>query len=488
MIGRKKKNEKLNGQNEKMKKSERNKELAVITYIFLGIFMLLMGYFVYFNVFVSEEVINSPYNARQDVFEDRIVRGDILTNDGTVVAKTEVSSDGNQTRVYPYGNVFAHVIGYASKGKSGIESLGNFSLLRSHAFFLEKMYNEFKKEKNKGDSVVSTLLLDVQQTAYDALGDLNGAVIAIEPSTGKILAMVSKPDFNPNEIDNIWDSLVSSEDSTSTVLLNRATQGLYPPGSTFKILTTLEFLRENKNASDYTFDCQGSLTKDGVTINCYKGSVHGSVDLITSFAKSCNTSYANIGLTLNNTKFKGLCESLLFNQKLPFELPYKKSSFVLSKKSDTSEIMQTAIGQGKTQVTPLHMAMITSAIANDGELMVPYLIDSTQNYSGVSVKKNKPVSYGKLLTEKEAGIIQEYMENVVTNGTAKTLAGQSYQAAGKTGSAEFSNVKGESHSWFVGYANKGEKEIALAVIAEGAGAGSEYAVPIAKKIFDSYFN
>lgn len=449
--------------------------------------MLLMAYFVYFNVFVSEDVINSSYNARQDTFADRIVRGSILTSDGTVIAKTTVSDDGTETREYPYANVFAHVVGYASKGKSGIESLGNFSLLRSHAFFLEQMINEFKEEKNVGDNVVTTLDLEAQQVAYDALGSYDGAVVAIEPSTGKILAMVSKPDFDPNEIDSIWDSLVS-DDSSNSVLLNRATQGLYPPGSTFKIVTTLEYLRENNDASKYTFDCQGSLTKDDVTINCYNGNVHGTEDLITSFAKSCNTSYANIGLGLNINKYRNLCDSLLFNQELPIDLPYKKSSFVLSKKSDTSEIMQTAIGQGKTQVTPLHMALITSAIANDGELMEPYLIDHTENYNGVSVKEYKPVSYGNLISEKESKQIQKYMDNVVANGTASALSGQSYEAGGKTGSAEFGNVKGQSHAWYVGYANKGDKEIAIAVIVEGAGAGSEYAVPIAKQVFDSYFN
>lgn len=488
MISRKKKREKQSEVREKKKKTIKNTEFAVVTYVFLGIFMLLMGYFAYFNAFVSEDVISSSYNTRQDTFADRIIRGSILTNDGTVVAKTSVAENGTETRVYPYGNVFAHVVGYASKGKSGIESIGNFSLLRSHSFFLEKMFNEFKEEKNVGDNVVTTLDLSVQQAAYDALGSFNGAVVAIEPTTGKIIAMVSKPDFDPNEIDVIWDSLVSDTESSNTVLLNRATQGLYPPGSIFKIVTTLEYLRENKDASNYTYDCTGSLTVDDVTINCYKGSVHGEVDLQTSFAKSCNTSYANIGLTLNISNYKELCNTLLFNQELPVSLPYKRSSFALKKGSDTSEIMQTAIGQGRTQVTPIHMALLTGAIANDGVLMQPYLIDHTENYNGVTVKEYKPAVYKTLLSEKESKKIQEFMKNVVTNGTASALSGQSYEAAGKTGSAEFGNEKGQSHAWFVGYAMQGDSTLAVAVIAEGAGAGSEYAVPIAKRVFGAYFN
>lgn len=467
----------------------KNREFVIITYMFVGIFILMMGYFAYFQIFKSEDFINSPYNTRQDKFGEHVVRGSILSSDGKTLAETIVEEDGSETRYYPYGNMFAHAVGYDSNGKSGIESFANFNLLRSHAFFLEQIINGLKDEKNPGDNVITTLDYSVQEVAYNALGDNNGAVVVMEPETGKILAWVSKPDFNPNTIAADWESIISNTDSENSVLLNRVSQGLYPPGSTFKILTTLEYIRENPNFSDYTYDCTGSINKDETEIHCYDNSVHGTEDLKTSFAKSCNASYANIGLSLNKTSFAKLCNNLLFNADIPSAYPYQKSSFVLNEASDTSATMQTAIGQGQTLVTPLHMALITSAIANDGVLMKPYIIDHTENYKGISVKEYNPSTYGTLLNSQEAATMQEFMSYVVSDGTGSKLNGQSYEAAGKTGSAEYSNTKGESHAWFTGYASTEEKgTIVVTVIVEGGGAGSSVAVPIAKQVFDTYFN
>ena len=164
----------------------------------MALFLGMMGYIAYFQAARSEEFIQSPYNARKDSYADRVVRGDILDGQGRVLARTQVSEDGTETREYPYGNMFAHVLGYCDHGKSGLESVENFNLLTSNAFFLEKLKNEFQGQKHKGDSVVTTLNLDLQQAAYDAMGSRKGAVVVMEPSTGKILTMLSKPDFDPN--------------------------------------------------------------------------------------------------------------------------------------------------------------------------------------------------------------------------------------------------------------------------------------------------
>ena len=206
----------------------------------MTLFLVMMGYLVYFNVVRSKEIINSPYNVRMDSLSDRVVRGSILDKNGEVLAETVVAEDGTETRNYPYGDVYAHVVGYDSKGKSGLESVENFDLLTSNAFFVEKIVKEFKEEKNIGDNVVTTLESKLQQAAYDALGDHKGAVVVMEASTGKILAMVSKPTFDPNTISEDWEWLTTDENSS---LLNRATQGAYAPGSTFKLVTTLEYMR-----------------------------------------------------------------------------------------------------------------------------------------------------------------------------------------------------------------------------------------------------
>lgn len=468
-------------------KKNHNREFAVITYMFLGIFLLMMGYFVYFQVFRSEDVINSPYNKRQDTFAEHVVRGEILSSDEKVLAETIVGEDGSETRYYPYGRMFAHAVGYDVNGKSGIESFANFNLLRSHAFFLEQIVNGIQEEKNPGDNVVTTLNYELQEAAYEALGNSNGAVIVMEPSTGKILAMVSKPDYNPNTIAQDWDSIVSDENNS--VLLNRVTQGLYPPGSTFKIFTTLAYIRENHNYSDYSYECTGSITVDDFEIHCAKNIAHGEEDLITSFATSCNASYANIGLQLNQESFAELCDSLMFHTNLPTAYPFMQSRFTLNEESDSAKIMQTAIGQGETLMTPMHLALVTCAIANEGVVMKPYVIDHTENYKGVTVKKYHASAYGAIMTEEEAHLMQEFMEKVVTDGTGSDLNGRNYNAAGKTGSAEYSNTKGESHAWFTGYASNEEMgEIAVTVIVEGGGSGSGTAVPVARAVFDAYFN
>ena len=219
------------------KKRPRNREYTLVSCFFVLIFVSMIGYLIYFNYAKSDDFINSPYNTRQDTFSDRVVRGKIISADEQVLAQTNVYEDGTEERAYPYANIFAHVVGYDTNGKSGLESEANFQLLTSHEFFLNQMKNEFKNQKNTGDSVITTLSADLQSTAYNALGDRRGAVVAIEPSTGKVLVEMSRPDFDPNTISQNWDTLVN--DSNDSSLLNRATNGAYPPGSTFKVVTAI---------------------------------------------------------------------------------------------------------------------------------------------------------------------------------------------------------------------------------------------------------
>lgn len=467
----------------KKKKRARNKEFARVTYVFVALFICMMGYISYFNIVKSRDVIRSPYNARQDSYADRVVRGKILDRTGKVLAQTNVASDGSETREYPYGNMFAHVVGYTAKGKSGLESLENFELLTSNAFFLEKLKTEFQDQKNIGDNVVTTLDVDLQQAAYDALGSNKGAVVVMEPSTGKILAMVSKPDFDPNTVTENWDFLSTDENSS---LLNRATQGQYAPGSTFKVVTLLEYMREEAGYDSYTYDCTGAIDHEGTTIHCFGGKVHGSLTLRDSLAYSCNASFSNIGLSLDVSKFRDTARELLFDEKLPCELPYSTSKFNLDKNSSDADKMMTSIGQGKTQVSPYHMALITSAIANGGILMEPYLVDSVTNYTGSVIEKNKPQKYATLMSSEEAARLKDYMTSVTEYGTASVLSGQSYTAAGKTGTAEYSSDKNKDHSWFIGISNVDNPDLVVSVIIESAD-GAAKAVNVAKQVFNAYY-
>lgn len=464
-----------------------NRNIMILTYLVLAVFLGMILYFGYFLQVTSEEVINNSYNARLDRFSDRIVRGRIVSSDGQVLAETHVGENGDEIRVYPFGTLFAHVVGHSTKGKTGLEGLGNFYLLTSHVNLFEQVINEISDQKNPGDDVVTTLDVGLQQVAYQALGDRRGAVVAIEPDTGKILAMVSKPDYDPNplSLEAAWEGLVDSGNDQGQ-LLNRATQGLYPPGSVFKIVTALEAMGEDPEGYlNYHFDCSGVFHQGDYSIRCYHSTAHGAQDLSLSFANSCNGAFANLGLQLDLDSMYSLAGQLLFNSDLPLPMAYSKSSYQMKNGAGQWEILQTAIGQGRTQVTPIHVAMITSAIANGGTLMKPYAIERVQSAAGEEVKMFLPESYGSLMTAAEAGKLNDLMVRVVREGTGSALRDASYQAAGKTGSAEFETDR-ETHAWFTGYAPADDPQIVVTVIVEEGGSGGRAAAPIARAMFDEY--
>lgn len=471
----------------KKKKSNRltNKEITRVTYMFVTLFIIMAGHLVYFNVFESKDVVNSVYNVRQDLLAERVVRGKILDRNGNVLAETVTAEDGTETREYPYGNLFAHAVGYSVKGKAGIESIQNFNLLTSNAFFVEKLMNEFQGQKNIGDNVVTTLDADLQTAASNAIGDNKGAAVVMEASTGKILAMVSKPSYDANTVAENWETLINDTDSA---LYNRATQGLYTPGSVFKMVTTLAYMRQNPDYAAFLHDCSGEVTENGVTIHCYNSSVHGQETLEDAVANSCNTAFSEIGLGLDIEKWKDTAEDLLFNEELKCDLTSKMSSFSLEKGADTGEIMMTAIGQGKTMVSPYHMALITSAIANGGTLMKPYMVKEIANYKGTLVKKYMPEKYTTLMTSEEASILKSYMESVISYGTGTSLNGQGYTVAGKTGTAEVSMDKNTVHSWFMGFSNVDNPDIVVSVVIENADTSSVTGTGVAKQIFNAYYN
>lgn len=471
---------------QKKRRLGNQREIWITTGFFSAVFLAMLVYLGHFVATNEQEMINNSYNSRQEILLSRNYRGSILSRDGEILAKTNLDEEQNETREYPFKNLFSHIVGFSTKGRMGVEALANYYLINTNTSISNKVANDMAELKNPGDNVYTTLDVQIQQVANEQLDIYKGAIVVTEVSTGKILALVSHPDFDPNEIPEIWEELVESD--SSSVLVNRATQGLYPPGSTFKIITALEYIRENPDSyEDYSFSCNGSYSKDGSKISCYHGANHGTIGFVRSFAKSCNSSFANIGMGLNREAFNQTLEDLLFNQELPLTLNYAKSSANVSDELSTNEMMQTSIGQGKTQITPIHLNMITCAIANGGELMKPYVVDRVENDEGKVVKSFKPSSYGRLISQEEASILTELMTSVVEEGTASKLKGLDYTAAGKTGSAEYNNVKGDSHAWFTGFAPAENPEVCVTIIVEGAGSGGDYAVPMARRIFDAYF-
>ena len=463
-----------------------NKAISFIAIFFTGIIAAMLIYIGWYSYVNKVDFVMNSYNKRASQLQEENTRGSIISSDGVELAYTTTDDDGNEIRNYPYANQFAHVVGYADMGGMGIESSMKYYLINSSSSLSTKASYDDKGLKFPGDNVYTTINASLQILAYYSLGDYNGAVIISDPKTGAILAMVSKPDFDPNTIKADWSSL--SADTKTAALVNRCTQGLYPPGSTFKIVTSLEYIKENPSSyEDYTFTCKGSLSVNGASIKCYHNQVHGTLDFFSSFAKSCNSSYANIGLSLDQDKFADTLNDLLFNQELPVDFPYSQSIATASTNLSDEDKMQLSIGQGATSVSPLHMNMITMAIANGGTLMKPYLVTGVKSADGKSVEEFSPVEYGQLMSADEAEILTDMMEQVVLTGTASGLSGTSYEAVGKTGSAEYSSSSSDSHAWFTGFAPKDDPQICVTIIMEKAGSGGHMAVPVAKRIFDEYF-
>ena len=472
---------------QKKARRKKNRELYLCTAAFLVLFTVMFGYLVCYVTDNHEEFFNNSYNSRQRVLAAQNRRGTIYAADGEVLAQTGTDGEGNEKREYPFKEVFAHVVGYSTKGKTGIEELENYSLINSDISEREKIDNELAGLKNPGNDVYTTLDTSLQQVAYDSLGAFRGAIVVTEVKTGRILAMVSKPDFDPNQIVEIWDRV--NADTDNAVLLNRATQGLYPPGSTFKIVTALGYIRQFPDSwKNYTYQCNGAYVNGDNRISCFHGSVHGNVDFMTSFAKSCNSSFANMGMQLDREEFQNTINGLLFNQELPVPLRYNRTSVELRADSSDEEVIQTSIGQGKTQITPMQLNMITMSIANGGILMEPYLVDRVESAEGKILKQNNPKQYRQLMASSEAQTLTALMEDVVLEGTGRGLKDRPYTAAGKTGSAEFNTVKADSHAWFTGFAPAEDPEIAVTVIVEEVGSGGDYAVPLARRVFDAWFD
>ena len=469
---------------EKSNNEKQNQPIWTITYLFLGFFLLVIIHIIRFIAFDAKSVISNTYNKRTDLLAEQVVRGDILTSDGKRIATT-VIEDGKEVRSYPYGTLYAHVGGYLPNGKAGLELYANYYLLSSHTSIFERISLSLQSEKYQGDQIITTIDSNLQQVCYDVLGDSKGAVVILEPDTGKILAMVSKPDYDPNEIELVWNEIIEEEESQSA-LLNRATSGKYPPGSTFKTITALELIRENTKYEDCIYDCKGNAIFHSVSVQCANGKAHGTVTLKDALAYSCNGYFVSAGITLDQDKLKQLTKDFYFDKKLEFELPYVQSQYYLEGSSELGYIPQTVFGQGDTTISPLHNAMIYATIANSGIMMKPYLIDSIESVDGYLVKKFSSEIIAKPLTVKEAEVLSESLEGVCDYGTGKSLNNTSYDVIGKTGTAQYGTL-GNEHGWFVGYSYYENPDIVVSILIEDVGTTGVYPVNCAKRIFDAYY-
>lgn len=478
----------MSAKKEKKKKINKSGVQVFLTaMVFALIFLAMIGNLVLFQMKESDVAYTNSYNSKRvEAVKAETTRGTIYASSGDVLAESKNNENGEEVRDYPYGSLFAHTVGYEKEGASGIEKSMQQYLIRSDISLDEKLKNDLADKKDQGNSVYTSLDPAIQQIAYNSLGDYRGAVVVTEVKTGKILAMVSKPDFDPGTIEENWDEV--SSDIENSPLLNRASQGMYPPGSTFKIITALEFIRENPTDwKDYHFTCQGKFNYEDCTIKCFHNTVHGYEDLEESFADSCNSSFANLGTGLNRIGFSKTLKQLYFNEDLPTDVISSPSHISMRQNMTANEICQTSIGQSETLMSPLHLNMITESIANDGVMMKPYMVEKVTTADGRVIKSYEPQELGRVMSHEEAQALTGFMTAVVNGGTGKALSGQPYTAAGKTGSAEFSDKSDISHAWFTGFAPVEDPQIAVTVIMEKAGTGGTHAAPVAKRIFAGYF-
>lgn len=462
-----------------MEKENKREIVALVGFCLL--FIGLVVYLSYFQIFKADSIKINSYNKRLWMNEEKVTRGSIMDRKGTILAYSEKTEETNN-RYYNYGSLYSHIVGYSYReyGKSGLELQYNNSLLDIKDSDLGNDIKDLVLPSSVGNDLRLTIDHDLQKKSRELLEGYNGSIVTMNPKTGEIYSMVSLPDFDTTNLKENWQSII---ENNSSVLINRATQGLYEPGSIFKIITTAALLNEENINLNY--NCTGSIVIDGFEFNDYGNISHGDIDLSTAFSKSCNTYFIDKTLEMGSEKLGQTAERFMINKKIEFDLPVETSRFDYARLEDT-KLAASAIGQGDTQVTPLNMAMIASSIANGGSMMKPILVKEVVSPSGRIIKETKPAVLSSLGDELKIEAISQMMREVVSSGTGTNASIRDLEVFGKTGTAE--NSSGLEHSWFVGYAGR-DADIALAVILEESGlTGGQGAAPIARDLIIYAYN
>ncbi|ENK1244339.1 peptidoglycan D,D-transpeptidase FtsI family protein [Clostridium sp. FAM 1755] len=459
--------------------------------VFLICFMGLITYITYFEIVVGPKIVDSSYNRRLWVKRNEVLRGTIYDRNMQPLTKSQRVNSELQNREYTGSSMFAHVLGYVNVkyGLTGLEKKYDKELMSTDiqddltTFFK----NKGKLEQKVGHNLKTTLDYKIQKAAYDALGENKGAVVVLNPKTGEVLGMVSKPSYDPNKLDDIWASINKDK---SIPLINRATAGLYPPGSTFKIVTALSTLENMSGVMNRTFQDNGSLDLGGgYTLSNYGGASYGGLDLRGAFVHSSNVIFGSLGLELGNSRLKSTAEKFYFNKEVPTDgIAIESSKFPTLKSYERGSIAQSGIGQSSILVTPMEMALIGATVANDGVMMKPYLVKEVLSSKGELIRTIPPESNGEIVSKNNARILKDFMKGVVEEGSGRNASIEGIQVAGKTGTADHSDSisgKAAAHSWFVGFAPYDNPQVAVAIIVENGGQGGIAAASIASQVMST---
>ncbi|MHB1450679.1 MAG: FtsW/RodA/SpoVE family cell cycle protein [Coriobacteriia bacterium] len=452
----------------------------------------LIANLTYVQVISAGTLAANPANTRGLTAEMRQERGAIITADGVVLADS-VRNGETYTRRYPQGSRAAHVLGYYSLryGRAGIEAAANEALAGKRDFAnLADMIEAAAGTPVPGNDVRLTIDSRVQAAAEAALGDRRGACVAIDPATGAILGYASNPGYDPATIDDEWAAL--SGDGTAAPLLDRAGGSLYPPGSTFKIVTLAAAIQSGTASLETTYTGPARLDIGGAPVTNYGGSAYGAIDLRKATASSVNTVFGQLARDVGADALVGQCEEFGIGSRVPFDLPTTTSLMPDPAEMTVWETAWAGVGQpvgehdspAGPQVTPLQMALITAGIANDGVVMRPYLINAITDRSGRIITSTTPRAWTTALDPVTAEAVTEAMIGVVRSGSGGRAAIQGVTVAGKTGTAE-AGKSVETHAWFVAFAPAEDPRIAVALVLENSGVGGSVAAPAARGVLEA---
>ncbi len=450
-----------------------------LLWFFTIIFVALIVQLTYVQVWAAPKYKVHPANTRAIEREMRVERGAIISADGVELAVNRKEGP-YYLREYPEGALVSPWLGYNSLryGRAGIERVYNEELSgQSGLMGITGYWDKILGRAHRGADLKLTVDMTVQRVAAEALGARKGAVVALDPRTGAVLAMVSYPRYDPNKINELWDDIISDPDRP---LINRVNYGLYPPGSVFKIIMAAAGLQEDVVEPDTEFVDTGTVTAGGYVVHNYGDRVYGAHTFTEAFALSINTTFAKVGVELGADTLASYAEDFGFGQTPPWPLGGAKSVFPDPSNMDKAHVAQASFGQGEVLATPLEMALAAAAVANRGQIMKPYIVSQVLDYHQKVLDEARPVSWLRPISAETAAQMTDLMVEAVNNGTGTAAAIAGVQVAGKTGTAEVEN--GEPHAWFAAFAPASDPQVVVAVLVENGGTGGTVAAPIAREV------
>lgn len=474
------------------------KSVRGVMVVFLFFFVGLITYIAYFQVFRSPVIAANSGNGRLLVKRNEVLRGTIYDRDGKALTKSTKIDEFSQKREYLMGDLYAHALGYENEryGLTGLEESFDDELTKTNNSLTSvKQFIKSLKPSNLighsdeekiGNGVVTTLDPKLQKVAYDALGDQKGSVVAINPKTGEVLAMVSKPTYDPNDLEQVINDAASGVDKDSK-LLNRAIDGVYPPGSVFKTVTLSAALENDPSVATRTFHDKGYIGfDDGTRLYNFMQQANGDIDLKTGYKVSSNVVFGTLAMELGNAKLKEEAERFGFNSVINgVGFTATKSQFPTLDASAKGDIAQSGIGQGSVSSTPMQMACVAAAVANDGVLMQPRLVNKVLDKNGATIKQiQNKVLKDNVVPKDVDETVKSYMQNLVAKNLYRWPDFEGTGAGGKTGTADYmeNGELGIPHAWFISIAPVKDPKIAVAVIVEKGESGAHISADIAAKV------